>query len=198
MVMHIPTLTSLGLCSLKEISGGSVYISQNANLCYHHTVNWTQLFRGHKVRANNNLSNNKRLAECGEANCTTNRYCSLCYNQNVTSGARLVCCRFSRQVINAVLTRLCDVVAEGHVCDPLCSDSGCWGPGPNQCLSCRNYSREGTCVDSCNFVTGSVVVSLCSCDLYYMLNIITFSCTLFCVCACVCLQNTKGVCRSRW
>uniref|UniRef100_A0A3Q0S9P4 Receptor protein-tyrosine kinase n=1 Tax=Amphilophus citrinellus TaxID=61819 RepID=A0A3Q0S9P4_AMPCI len=100
MVMHIPTLTSLGLCSLKEISGGSVYISQNANLCYHHTVNWTRLFRGHKVR-------------------------------------------------------LCDVVAEGHVCDPLCSDSGCWGPGPDQCLSCRNYSREGTCVDSCNFYTGA-------------------------------------------
>uniref|UniRef100_A0A3Q0SIJ5 receptor protein-tyrosine kinase n=1 Tax=Amphilophus citrinellus TaxID=61819 RepID=A0A3Q0SIJ5_AMPCI len=107
MVMHIPTLTSLGLCSLKEISGGSVYISQNANLCYHHTVNWTRLFRGHKVRANNNLSNNKLLAECG------------------------------------------------HVCDPLCSDSGCWGPGPDQCLSCRNYSREGTCVDSCNFYTGA-------------------------------------------
>ncbi|KAG8002681.1 Receptor tyrosine-protein kinase erbB-3 [Nibea albiflora] len=45
-------------------------------------------------------------------------------------------------------------VAAGHVCDPLCSDSGCWGPGPDQCLSCRNYSRDGTCVGSCNFHTG--------------------------------------------
>lgn len=65
MVMHIPTLTSLGLRSLREISDGSVYISQNANLCYHHTVDWTQLFRGHRVRINN-LSNNKPLTECGE------------------------------------------------------------------------------------------------------------------------------------
>lgn len=48
------------------------------------------------------------------------------------------------------------VVAEGHVCDPLCSDSGCWGPGPDQCLSCRNHSRLGVCVGSCNFYTGSV------------------------------------------
>uniref|UniRef100_A0A8D0AUH1 receptor protein-tyrosine kinase n=1 Tax=Sander lucioperca TaxID=283035 RepID=A0A8D0AUH1_SANLU len=98
MVMHIHTLTSLGLRSLREISDGSVYISQNANLCYHHSVKWAQLFRDRRIRVN---------------------------------------------------------IAEGHVCDPLCSDSGCWGPGPDQCLSCRNYSRDGTCVGSCNFHTGS-------------------------------------------
>uniref|UniRef100_A0A8C6M8F0 receptor protein-tyrosine kinase n=1 Tax=Nothobranchius furzeri TaxID=105023 RepID=A0A8C6M8F0_NOTFU len=109
MVMHIPSLTSLGLRSLREINDGSVYISQNDNLCYHHTVNWTQLFRGRRVRVNN-LNNNKPLAEC---------------------------------------------VAEGHVCDPLCSDSGCWGPGPDQCLSCRNYSRDGSCVGSCKFLSGA-------------------------------------------
>uniref|UniRef100_A0A3B3W007 receptor protein-tyrosine kinase n=1 Tax=Poecilia latipinna TaxID=48699 RepID=A0A3B3W007_9TELE len=109
MVIHIPTLTSLGLRSLRYINDGSVYISQNANLCYHHTVNWTQLFRGRRVRVNN-LNNNKPFAEC---------------------------------------------VAEGRVCDPLCSDAGCWGPGPDQCLTCRNYSRHGTCVGSCNFLSGS-------------------------------------------
>lgn len=49
-------------------------------------------------------------------------------------------------------------VADGHVCDPLCSDSGCWGPGPDQCLSCRNYSRHGTCVAGCYFYSGSVCV----------------------------------------
>uniref|UniRef100_A0A665X801 receptor protein-tyrosine kinase n=1 Tax=Echeneis naucrates TaxID=173247 RepID=A0A665X801_ECHNA len=106
MVMRISTITSLGLRSLREISDGSVYISQNANLCYHHTVNWTQLFRGRRVRVNI-LNNNRPLADCA-----------------------------------------------GNVCDPLCSDSGCWGPGPDQCLSCRDYSRDGTCVGSCSFYTG--------------------------------------------
>lgn len=67
MVMRIPTLTSLGLRSLREISDGSVYISQNAHLCYHHTVNWTQLFRGSRVRANN-LNSNRPMAECGARN----------------------------------------------------------------------------------------------------------------------------------
>ncbi|TKC52711.1 hypothetical protein EI555_004571 [Monodon monoceros] len=47
-----------------------------------------------------------------------------------------------------------DCVAEGKVCDPLCSSGGCWGPGPSQCLSCRNYSRGGVCVTHCNFLNG--------------------------------------------
>ncbi|XP_068450203.1 receptor tyrosine-protein kinase erbB-3a isoform X2 [Clinocottus analis] len=47
-----------------------------------------------------------------------------------------------------------DCVVEGHVCDPLCSSDGCWGPGPNQCLSCKKYSRVGTCVPDCMFLTG--------------------------------------------
>uniref|UniRef100_A0A667WGL7 receptor protein-tyrosine kinase n=1 Tax=Myripristis murdjan TaxID=586833 RepID=A0A667WGL7_9TELE len=109
IVMRIPTLTSLGLRSLREISDGSVYISQNPNLCYHHTVRWAQLFRGTRAR-NNEIKDNRPQAEC---------------------------------------------VADSRVCDPLCSDSGCWGPGPDQCLSCRNYSRDGTCVASCNFYTGN-------------------------------------------
>ncbi|XP_053354504.1 receptor tyrosine-protein kinase erbB-3a [Clarias gariepinus] len=47
-----------------------------------------------------------------------------------------------------------DCTREGHVCDPLCSSNGCWGPGPDQCLSCKNYSRGGTCVPQCNFFKG--------------------------------------------
>lgn len=82
MVMHIPTLTSLGLRSLREISDGSVYISQNANLCYHHTVNWAQLFRGRRVRVNN-LNNNRPLAECGEASSGSDRK-KLFYNPKET------------------------------------------------------------------------------------------------------------------
>uniref|UniRef100_A0A3Q1IFN8 Receptor protein-tyrosine kinase n=1 Tax=Anabas testudineus TaxID=64144 RepID=A0A3Q1IFN8_ANATE len=40
-------------------------------------------------------------------------------------------------------------VKEGYACDPLCSPDGCWGPGPNQCVSCKNYRRGGTCVPDC-------------------------------------------------
>ncbi|MEQ2191818.1 Receptor tyrosine-protein kinase erbB-4, partial [Xenoophorus captivus] len=43
---------------------------------------------------------------------------------------------------------------EHMVCDTLCSDAGCWGPGPDQCMSCRYFSRGRTCVDSCNLYEG--------------------------------------------
>uniref|UniRef100_A0A6Q2XXF3 Receptor protein-tyrosine kinase n=1 Tax=Esox lucius TaxID=8010 RepID=A0A6Q2XXF3_ESOLU len=33
-------------------------------------------------------------------------------------------------------------------CFILCSRDGCWGPGPNMCLSCLYYSRAGSCVES--------------------------------------------------
>lgn len=47
-------------------------------------------------------------------------------------------------------------VREGLTCDPLCSSDGCWGPGPNQCLSCKKYSRGGICVPDCMFLDGLV------------------------------------------
>lgn len=43
---------------------------------------------------------------------------------------------------------------ERMVCDPLCSDAGCWGPGPDLCLSCKLFSRGRTCVKSCNLYDG--------------------------------------------
>ncbi|KAI1892254.1 hypothetical protein AGOR_G00131460 [Albula goreensis] len=110
LVMKLHSLTSLGLRSLKEISDGGVYISGNEKLCYHHTINWTQITAGAKAnRRRVTIKNNRAQADCD---------------------------------------------AEGHMCDPLCSDAGCWGPGPEQCLSCKNYSRGGTCIAQCNFLTG--------------------------------------------
>lgn len=63
LVMKIPSLTSLGLCSLHEISDGSVYITQNKNLCYHHTVNWTQIVTSNR---NNDIKDNKPQIKCGK------------------------------------------------------------------------------------------------------------------------------------
>ncbi|TSL61272.1 Receptor tyrosine-protein kinase erbB-3 [Bagarius yarrelli] len=112
LVMKVDSLTSLGLRSLREISDGSVYISNNTNLCYQHTVKWQQIFTGSQVKRRRQLNDikfNKSPSQCE---------------------------------------------AEGHVCDPLCSNSGCWGSGPEQCLSCRNYSRHHTCVAQCNIFSG--------------------------------------------
>ncbi|XP_064155671.1 receptor tyrosine-protein kinase erbB-3-like [Anguilla rostrata] len=110
LVMKLPSLRSLGLRSLREISDGGVYVSGNKNLCFHHTVNWTRLSTGAKPHKRlYTIKNNRALRDC---------------------------------------------IVDGHVCDPLCSDAGCWGPGPEQCLSCKNYSQGGICLSDCNFLTG--------------------------------------------
>uniref|UniRef100_A0A8C4H5U2 Receptor protein-tyrosine kinase n=1 Tax=Dicentrarchus labrax TaxID=13489 RepID=A0A8C4H5U2_DICLA len=41
-----------------------------------------------------------------------------------------------------------------NTCDRKCTTDGCWGPGPDMCFACRDYSRDGSCVDSCNILEG--------------------------------------------
>lgn len=49
---------------------------------------------------------------------------------------------------------LCLLATARHVCDPLCSDVGCWGPGPSHCFSCRFFKRQRECVNQCNILQG--------------------------------------------
>ncbi|XP_051993181.1 receptor tyrosine-protein kinase erbB-4-like [Xyrauchen texanus] len=102
-------ISSLQFQSLREISAGNVYITNNSQLCFYNTVNWTGLFRTSTQRAL--IKNNRDPRECTK---------------------------------------------QHMVCDPLCSEAGCWGPGPDQCLSCKYFSRGRTCVNSCNLYYGDV------------------------------------------
>ncbi|XP_035265410.1 receptor tyrosine-protein kinase erbB-4-like isoform X2 [Anguilla anguilla] len=109
LILKQQWISSLQLQSLSEISAGNVYITNNSQLCYYNTVNWTSLFR---------------------------------------TGNQKVLIRNNREPRECTLERM--------VCDPLCSDGGCWGPGPDQCLSCRFFSRGRICVESCNLYEGDV------------------------------------------
>ncbi|XP_013189331.1 epidermal growth factor receptor isoform X2 [Amyelois transitella] len=43
---------------------------------------------------------------------------------------------------------------EHLVCDPQCSADGCWGPGPDQCLSCQNFKFGEICIKNCSVIPG--------------------------------------------
>ncbi|XP_029698332.1 melanoma receptor tyrosine-protein kinase-like [Takifugu rubripes] len=43
---------------------------------------------------------------------------------------------------------------QNQTCDPECTALGCWGPGPDMCVSCRHFIRRGHCVTSCNVLYG--------------------------------------------
>ncbi|KAL2718533.1 epidermal growth factor receptor isoform X1 [Vespula squamosa] len=52
-----------------------------------------------------------------------------------------------------------DCKAENLVCDEQCSDEGCWGPGPAQCLSCRNFILGNDCLQDC-VASGNKYISM--------------------------------------
>lgn len=70
MVVKTPSLTSLGLRSLRKINDGGVYITGNKNLCYHDTVNWTLLLgsssRQQRRHKNIDIKDNRPRSDCGE------------------------------------------------------------------------------------------------------------------------------------
>ncbi|XP_057188297.1 receptor tyrosine-protein kinase erbB-4 isoform X3 [Triplophysa rosa] len=102
-------ISSLQFQSLKEISAGNFYITNNSQLCFYNTVNWTSLFRTSTQRVL--IKNNRDPREC---------------------------------------------IREQMVCNALCSEAGCWGSGPDQCLSCKYFSRGKTCIKTCNLYHGDV------------------------------------------
>ncbi|KAL8183831.1 UNVERIFIED_CONTAM: Receptor tyrosine-protein kinase erbB-4 [Gekko kuhli] len=44
LILKQQRIRSLHFQSLKHISAGNVYITDNTNLCFYHTINWTSLF----------------------------------------------------------------------------------------------------------------------------------------------------------
>ncbi|XP_064475004.1 epidermal growth factor receptor-like isoform X2 [Ornithodoros turicata] len=59
-----------------------------------------------------------------------------------------------------------DCQALNLVCHPQCSTSGCWGPAPNECLSCKSFRLDDTCIEKCEtskgiFDNGNYVCNRC-------------------------------------
>uniref|UniRef100_A0A7N8WIT3 receptor protein-tyrosine kinase n=1 Tax=Mastacembelus armatus TaxID=205130 RepID=A0A7N8WIT3_9TELE len=60
---------------------------------------------------------------------------------------------------------------KNNTCDRKCTTDGCWGPGPDMCFACRDYSRDGrrnldltgsgNCAKCANFQDGLFCVSRC-------------------------------------
>ena len=42
----------------------------------------------------------------------------------------------------------------GLLCSAQCSEEGCWGIGPKECLSCAHFQLDETCVESCDLNSG--------------------------------------------
>uniref|UniRef100_A0A6Q2YXE1 Receptor protein-tyrosine kinase n=1 Tax=Esox lucius TaxID=8010 RepID=A0A6Q2YXE1_ESOLU len=89
----------------------------------------------------------RSLKEISDGDVTISMNNKLCYTEK-QHWRQLF--KFDTQTIRLEMC-LCVFVFAGllnNTCDRLCSRDGCWGPGPNMCLSCLYYSRAGSCVES--------------------------------------------------
>lgn len=121
----------LGLRSLNEVSAGTVLIKDNPQLCYTQPFQWTRLFRSADQTAS--IHNNKPADVCGKF---------VCMGMMLLSDAiRKPDC-------------VVDTEQQKQTCDSECTDMGCWGPGPDMCVSCRHFSRRRHCVRLCNVLNG--------------------------------------------
>ncbi|OXB77456.1 UNVERIFIED_CONTAM: hypothetical protein H355_005165 [Colinus virginianus] len=64
LILKQQGITSLQFQSLKQISAGNIYITDNSNLCYYHTVNWTSLFSTPTQKTV--IHRNKRAENCSK------------------------------------------------------------------------------------------------------------------------------------
>eukprot|EP00062_Callorhinchus_milii_P012589 gi/632959785/ref/XP_007895819.1/ PREDICTED: epidermal growth factor receptor isoform X2 [Callorhinchus milii] len=77
---------------------------------------------------------------------------NLCYVETVNWDNIFKSSRQSKKVTQNKPQSIC--IAENKVCHEQCSNNGCWGPGPSQCFSCRNFVHERECVEKCNVSEG--------------------------------------------
>uniref|UniRef100_A0A669F3M5 Receptor protein-tyrosine kinase n=1 Tax=Oreochromis niloticus TaxID=8128 RepID=A0A669F3M5_ORENI len=149
-------IESLGLRSLRSVSGGLVLIYNNTQLCYTNSVPWQNLL--HPTQGPHRIvSHNQDPAVCGKNVCH-----SLCKAGCWGPGpSQCVSCQTFQRGTECV--EQCDLY-QGPVreyidgskcvaCDPQCrplnGSESCHGPGAQHCTECRNFQDGENCVDRC-------------------------------------------------
>uniref|UniRef100_A0A8C6LUT3 receptor protein-tyrosine kinase n=1 Tax=Nothobranchius furzeri TaxID=105023 RepID=A0A8C6LUT3_NOTFU len=91
----------------------------------------------------------RSLKEISASNVMVKKNCSLCFIQTV-NWTRLF---RSKAQTNTTSRSTCrESCVMGPTCHHQCSEDGCWGPGPDMCVSCLHFNRRGRCVAQCNLL----------------------------------------------
>ncbi|XP_048784590.1 receptor tyrosine-protein kinase erbB-3 [Lagopus muta] len=157
LIMKNDNVTSLGLRSLREVSAGRVYITENRRLCYLHTVQWAALSRR---RADLDIRNNKPRGKCQQEGKVCDPLCSADGCWGPGPAQCLSCRHYSRR---GVCVESCSFTqgetrefAEGtecFECHPECErvEGGitCNGSGADTCTRCAHYRDGPHCVERC-------------------------------------------------
>uniref|UniRef100_A0A4W6CLN9 Receptor protein-tyrosine kinase n=1 Tax=Lates calcarifer TaxID=8187 RepID=A0A4W6CLN9_LATCA len=148
-------IQSLGLRSLRSVSGGLVLLHNNSQLCYTSSLHWESLL--HPTQGPHRIVNhNQDPKVCGYI-CHP-----LCDGGCWGPGpSQCVSCKAFRRGTECV--EQCDIyqgaireytdrslcVACHTECRPLNGSASCHGPGAEHCTECRHFQDGEFCVDHC-------------------------------------------------
>ncbi|XP_047205925.1 melanoma receptor tyrosine-protein kinase-like isoform X2 [Girardinichthys multiradiatus] len=154
VVANVVHLQWLGLRSLKEVSAGNVILKNNPELCYTHTIKWSQFFRSaaQANRTNTDMCKQENQTchhECSEDGCwgPGPTMCVSCLH--VTRGAHCVahCNLFQGEPKEAQINGRC--VQCHHECLLQTGRLSCRGLGPANCSECAHFKDGRQCVSHC-------------------------------------------------
>uniref|UniRef100_A0A8D3C1J0 Receptor protein-tyrosine kinase n=1 Tax=Scophthalmus maximus TaxID=52904 RepID=A0A8D3C1J0_SCOMX len=154
-------IQSLGLRSLRSVSGGLVLLHNNSKLCYTNSLPWGSLLHPtqgpHRIKPTLNKVSLNVFSEAEGRICHP-----LCDGGCWGPGpSQCVSCKAFRRGIECV--EQCDIyqgamreytdgslcVACHTECGPLNGSASCHGPGAEHCTECRNFQDGEFCVDHC-------------------------------------------------
>uniref|UniRef100_UPI00398E470B receptor tyrosine-protein kinase erbB-2-like n=1 Tax=Pristiophorus japonicus TaxID=55135 RepID=UPI00398E470B len=151
-------IQSLGFRSLEEISNGLVFIHQNPDLCYVHTVPWSQLFKEDRQEALITANKPQDVCDAEGSSCY-----SLCTNGSCWGPGPTQCLSCRRFLRGQECVESCNLY-EGEVreylsesscipchseCLPQNETQSCSGMGADDCVECAHYKDDTHCVEKC-------------------------------------------------
>uniref|UniRef100_A0A3B4GPT6 Receptor protein-tyrosine kinase n=1 Tax=Pundamilia nyererei TaxID=303518 RepID=A0A3B4GPT6_9CICH len=151
-------IESLGLRSLRSVSGGLVLIYNNTQLCYTNSLPWQNLL--HPTQGPHRIvSHNQDPAVCEKEGNVCHPLCKAgCWGPGPSQCVS--CQTFQRGTECVDLRAFVEVPVREYIdgskcvaCDPQCrplnGSESCHGPGAQHCTECRNFQDGEYCVDRC-------------------------------------------------
>ncbi|XP_048868800.1 receptor tyrosine-protein kinase erbB-2 [Brienomyrus brachyistius] len=152
-------ITSLGLRSLRSVSGGLILVHNNNQLCYTSSAPWGALLPAEQ-RTHLIITKNRNPEDCAAEGHVCHPLCvdSSCWGPG--AGQCVSCLKYRR---GTECVKECNVLqgvereySNGSVCVPCHSEClllngtvSCYGQGAHQCLECRHFRDGEACVRSC-------------------------------------------------
>lgn len=133
---HHPEFTDLSFLRNLEVIGGRDYFDYFSSL--------------YIVKTSLKSLNMKSLKQIRSGNIYILENADLCYVDEINWKKIIKGHNENSEILFQNNHGKAKCIKEEKICHAECSDDGCWGPGQEDCMACRNFMLDNTCVRNCN------------------------------------------------